>query len=374
MAHLPMGWDKMETFPLLVHSATEYAGPFVIVDGKLDRILFDGGYCTVRDSQPKYHFYVRDHLGSIRVVVDEDGKVEQKTYYYPFGGIYGNVSAGTDVQPFKYNGKELDHRHGLDLYDYGARQYDAATGRWTTMDPLAEKYYSVSPYAYCHNNPVNRIDSDGCDDFFDGSGNFLWHTSSGDEIKVVTGENFIANFTDMDFRNRYSALIKIGSYYLSQVDHDFMLWIEPLGENYPSSVGMAFGTNTDNYYLFIDQGGMVNGEYTTASNLVNSFYHEMRHRYDDSAQEGPLGEVNAVLQQTGHSSWNKVTDSFAYSQASYAAAQLNMAIDNNFDIASVIDYVSKLNKAFAGISCFSLKNGKVFVENYLKGVTIYGTQ
>ena len=51
-----------------------------------------------------------------------------------------------------------------------------------------------------------------------------------------------------------------------------------------------------------------------------------------------------------------------------------MAIDNNFDIASVIDYVSKLNKAFAGISCFSLKNGKVFVENYLKGVTIYGTQ
>lgn len=76
----PRIWDKIDTFPLLVHSATEYAGPFVIVDGKLDRILFDGGYCTVRDSQPKYHFYVRDHLGSIRVVVDEDGKVEQKTY------------------------------------------------------------------------------------------------------------------------------------------------------------------------------------------------------------------------------------------------------------------------------------------------------
>lgn len=76
----PKIWDKMETFPLLVHSATEYAGPFVIVDGKLDRILFDGGYCVVSDSQPKYYFYVRDHLGSIRVVVDEDGKVEQKTY------------------------------------------------------------------------------------------------------------------------------------------------------------------------------------------------------------------------------------------------------------------------------------------------------
>ncbi len=64
-------------------------------------------------------------------------------------------------QPYKYNGKELDSDKGLNLYDYSARYVDPALGRFTTMDPLAEKYYAWSPYAYCKNNPVNAIDPDG---------------------------------------------------------------------------------------------------------------------------------------------------------------------------------------------------------------------
>ena len=64
-------------------------------------------------------------------------------------------------QPYKYNGKELDRMHGLDTYDYGARQYDPVLGRWDRMDPLSEKYYDVSPYAYCENNPVRYNDPDG---------------------------------------------------------------------------------------------------------------------------------------------------------------------------------------------------------------------
>ena len=47
--------------------------------------------------------------------------------------------------------------HGLNTYDYGARQYNPVTARWDRMDPLCEKYYGVSPYVYCHNNPVNKI-------------------------------------------------------------------------------------------------------------------------------------------------------------------------------------------------------------------------
>lgn len=58
--------------------------------------------------------------------------------------------------------------HGLNTYDYGARQYDPIAGRWDRVDPLCEKYYSVSPYAYCAGDPVNKIDPDGRDpgDFF----------------------------------------------------------------------------------------------------------------------------------------------------------------------------------------------------------------
>ena len=90
---------------------------------------------------------------------------EQLTNYYPFGAPYSDPAAvtGSTVQPYKYNGKELDRIHGLDWYDYGARFYDAATGRWPTMDPLAEKKPEMSPYAFCGNNPVSRIDPNGLD-------------------------------------------------------------------------------------------------------------------------------------------------------------------------------------------------------------------
>jgi RHS repeat-associated protein len=67
------------------------------------------------------------------------------------------------AKPYKYTGKELDMEHGLMLYDYGARQYDPTIGRFLTMDPLAEKYYSISPYAYCANNPIKFVDPNGED-------------------------------------------------------------------------------------------------------------------------------------------------------------------------------------------------------------------
>jgi len=93
-------------------------------------------------------------------VINQNGTVEQVNHYYPFGGLFGESTAG-GVQPYKYNGKELDRMHGLDLYDYGARHYDAALGKWFTIDPMAEKYYSISPYVYCANNPIRYVDPDG---------------------------------------------------------------------------------------------------------------------------------------------------------------------------------------------------------------------
>lgn len=69
--------------------------------------------------------------------------------------------SSSSKQPYKYNGKELDRMHGLDTYDYGARQHDPILARWDRIDPLCEKYYNVSPYNYCLNNPVNAVDPDG---------------------------------------------------------------------------------------------------------------------------------------------------------------------------------------------------------------------
>ena len=103
------------------------------------------------------------HLGNNREVVDASGAVQQVTNYYPFGAPYADATAskGADIQPYKYNGKELDLMHGLKTYDYGARQHDPVLARWDRIDPLSEKYYNVSPYNYCLNNPIKLVDPDG---------------------------------------------------------------------------------------------------------------------------------------------------------------------------------------------------------------------
>ena len=72
-------------------------------------------------------------------------------------------STSPGLQPYKYGGKELDRYAGLDAYDFGARSYFADRMQWSTMDPMCEKYYDVSPYGYCHNNPIRFIDPDGKD-------------------------------------------------------------------------------------------------------------------------------------------------------------------------------------------------------------------
>lgn len=134
-------------------------------------MTFDGGYISAnggyvshnvfRPYVSHFHYYCRDHLGNNRVVVGEDGEIEQVTHYYPYGALFGGVNTEPGLQPYKFGGKEFQHTHGLDLYDYHARQYDPATGLFTTMDPLCEKYYHISPYAYCMGNPVNAVDPDG---------------------------------------------------------------------------------------------------------------------------------------------------------------------------------------------------------------------
>ena len=149
---------------------TDYllGGSLIVYDGSIRRVLFEGGYATATHQSLTtysfdYFYYNRDHLGNNREVVSASGQVQQVTNYYPFGAPYADAAAtkGSAIQQYKYNGKELDVTHGLNTYDYGARQLDPILGRWDRVNPLAEKNYPTSPYVYCGNNPVNRVDKDG---------------------------------------------------------------------------------------------------------------------------------------------------------------------------------------------------------------------
>lgn len=159
----------------------EYVGNNIYENGSLKRILVDGGY--IQDGQ--YCFFLTDHLGNTRVVAKADGTVLQTNHYYPYGLPFAEGVEDSD-QPYKYNGKEFDPTCGLNLYDYGARLMDPTLGgRFTTPDPLAEKYGSFSPYAYCGGNPINRIDPDGRDWYLNNQTGELYYNENFNDETVL---------------------------------------------------------------------------------------------------------------------------------------------------------------------------------------------
>jgi len=139
------------------------------------------------DGTYNYVFQYKDHLGNVRLSYKDnngDGSISpseiiEETNYYPFRmqhkGYNENVLLSNLGQNIKYNGKELQEELQLKFYDYGARNYDPAIGRWFNIDPLAEKMRRWSPYNYCFNNPMRFTDPDGMgpDDWI------KWRSSSG---------------------------------------------------------------------------------------------------------------------------------------------------------------------------------------------------
>lgn len=150
---------------LYTYDTTDYCDPYIYRNGRLDRLLTGDGYLTFDASGNAIrHHYVKDYLGSNRVVLNEEGTVEQVNHYYPLGMEF-NEKNYVSIQPYKFGGLEWQPMHGLNLHDNHARQHDPATGRFTGVDALAESDCSVSPYAYCRNNPIGMVDPTGMQPF-----------------------------------------------------------------------------------------------------------------------------------------------------------------------------------------------------------------
>jgi len=159
----------------------------------LQRIYNTEGYAeNVTATIPDYNYYRRDHLGNNREVwLATTNTTVQQTQYYPSGLPWAN-ELRPGLQERKYNGKEFVEMHGFDTYDYGARGYYPAMGRFMTVDPLAEKYYSISPYAYCAGNPVRFVDPNGQDIWeVDSDGNIAYH-------EVDKSQDVIYKVSDVD--------------------------------------------------------------------------------------------------------------------------------------------------------------------------------
>ena len=195
------------------------------------------------DGSPTYkvQHYLRDHLGSVRAVIDGDtGAVVEASDYYPFGkriqvtalvsepvggSQYASEPAVAPVAPansvastsspnrWHFSGKEDQSflNASIPFLDFGARMYNPAIARWTAADPLSEKYYGISPYVYCANNPILFTDIAGNSySEFDVEGNYkrtvddnwwhnLWHGRTG---RIVNDQNeVILSFKFADPKN-----------------------------------------------------------------------------------------------------------------------------------------------------------------------------
>lgn len=122
--------------------------------------IFGNGLAGRLDASGDKFYYIKDHLGSTRAVIDNSGTVVEAHDYYPFGlRIPARSYTTGEETKEKFTGKERDSETGLDYF--GARYYWPAGGRWLAVDPLAEKYPEWSPYNYTLNNPINNFDPDG---------------------------------------------------------------------------------------------------------------------------------------------------------------------------------------------------------------------
>ncbi|WP_333575991.1 DUF6443 domain-containing protein [Sphingobacterium sp.] len=195
-------------------ATTQYIDGIQYKNGSIEFIQTEDGRILPNGSGFIYEYFLTDHLGNVRAVVDHSGTLKQVQDYYPFGMEMNQGNAlNTASNLYKYNGKEKQVEFSLDQLDYGARFYDAEIGRWNVVDPLQEDeywsayddtyakelsnlgydvdlaegrvnagnyfsllgprnvitadnsavHYNSSPYAYVLNNPLSFIDPMGLD-------------------------------------------------------------------------------------------------------------------------------------------------------------------------------------------------------------------
>ena len=272
-----------------------YIDGLILRNGKPLMWQFDGGYVELDDNATptSWNYYVTDHLGSTRKVVDSNNNVKETINYYPFGSEMRMQDpaqmAGDTWQPYRFSGKELDKQNGLNMYDFGARLFDVAgVPMWTSVDPLAEKYYNVTPYSYCVGDPVNKFDPDG-------KKVYLYATTLPTDNKALKLGG-IPTHTFITVENSEGKVIKYAAY--GPENGNPLMGFDRLKEcHYDQDVNVYKGNDTKNLKAKIEvpvPEGMSSMAFDKAViNTINSFGNEKGIRYDIMPTNDIQGNCNS---------------------------------------------------------------------------------
>lgn len=280
----------------------DYDNGIVYHNGAIEFIGTSTGRAVPNGAAYTYQYNIQDHLGNDRVSFYSNSGTPtllQEDEYYSFGlrkSLYDN----SNNNRYLYNGKEVQ----TDLanqYDYGARFYDPVIARWTTIDPLAEKYRKWSPYNYGVDNPMRYTDPDGMgvNDII-----FVVRGTNGAADRTLTykdgtatwndtkqkydgkGANYtvwntiqqfhkIENGSDATLKNQLNTLENSDEHHFIEAGKD-----NAVHDLEGSTVGQKQGSQTEFDFSNASKNEFKSVEGVPSSDL-STVTHEMRHMYDN---------------------------------------------------------------------------------------------
>ncbi|MBF0575570.1 RHS repeat-associated core domain-containing protein [Dysgonomonas sp. GY617] len=231
----------------------------------------------------------------------------------------------------RYN-YSIKYRTSISLYYYGERYYDPRTSIWLSVDPLGLKNPNMSSYHYCSNNPLNMVDPDGKDDFFNEKGFYTHSTKVGSKIRVKMGDGYVL-LSDIDLSstsNRQIVANTLGCYVNEIGASYYAKGMVPVGNDPKGTVGLSSYTGDSehalafadkNYNIFLNRDfGKLDELLNDKHNMINTFVHEAKHKdqfLSNSTLKTENREIEAIQAQMDHSSYSKTTKEYQLNTLQY---------------------------------------------------------